>query len=548
MANLRQASDFPTPNSVEEGHFYYTLDPVIDNDPSRTNTGQSFSPLVWIWWDGIQWVELTGTSSLPASSVTFDPTGTIFTATDVQALGVEISNEVAAKTDKVVPSVAGNFVSFLNALGDQADSGVSPADYYTTSQFINLSTGVPDAGKPIVLDATGQIDPSMYSAGSGEANTASNLGVGNGIYANKVGVDLQFKSLIAGSNVTLTPGVNDITIAASGGGGVALYDKIIDAAGGGDYTSIATAVATEAANTTFFIKAGTYNETANITMKSGQKLYGEDFSNTIIDFGGTNSKLSVASNCEFHRFVVKRGLSLSGGNIDINSVSNVKCSFIEIDGVTVSSEGVSIGASSNLDLHFSKITGCIVSAFNCQSLEDSIIFIDKIISNNSSSGQHASQIIYCDRNYFFINQINNNVGGGITIVESDNNVFKINYIASNYSGIRITDSLSNKFDIGDSSNNTIYGLYLTGTNYNYFIGGNFGVTQVGGSYDSFNGSRIGALTVSGDYNIFNGNLIGAITLSAGGDYNMFVGNRYDSVSDSGTGNTYSTTNGINIEY
>jgi trimeric autotransporter adhesin len=51
---------------------------------------------------------------------------------------------------------------------------------------------------------------------SAEANTASNLGSGSGLYASKSGVDLRFKSLVAGSNVTLTPTANDITIAATG--------------------------------------------------------------------------------------------------------------------------------------------------------------------------------------------------------------------------------------------------------------------------------------------------------------------------------------------
>ncbi len=59
---------------------------------------------------------------------------------------------------------------------------------------------------------------------SGEANTASNLGAGEGLFATKVGVDLRFKSLVAGSNVTLTPGGDTITIAATGGGGGAPTD------------------------------------------------------------------------------------------------------------------------------------------------------------------------------------------------------------------------------------------------------------------------------------------------------------------------------------
>ena len=53
--------------------------------------------------------------------------------------------------------------------------------------------------------------------GSGEANTASNLGAGEGVFAQKVGVDLQFKSLLAGSNITLSSGANTITINSAPG-------------------------------------------------------------------------------------------------------------------------------------------------------------------------------------------------------------------------------------------------------------------------------------------------------------------------------------------
>lgn len=52
----------------------------------------------------------------------------------------------------------------------------------------------------------------------GEINTASNQGAGVGIFIGKVGVDLQFKSLVAGSGVTLTPSGTEIEIAASVGG------------------------------------------------------------------------------------------------------------------------------------------------------------------------------------------------------------------------------------------------------------------------------------------------------------------------------------------
>lgn len=56
-------------------------------------------------------------------------------------------------------------------------------------------------------------------SGDGEANTASNLGSGTGLFAAKSGVDLQFKSLVAGSNVTITNTGTTVTISASGSGG-----------------------------------------------------------------------------------------------------------------------------------------------------------------------------------------------------------------------------------------------------------------------------------------------------------------------------------------
>jgi hypothetical protein len=56
--------------------------------------------------------------------------------------------------------------------------------------------------------------------GGGEANTASNVGTGEGVFQEKTGVDLEFKTLVAGSNITFnTSDPDEIEINATGGGG-----------------------------------------------------------------------------------------------------------------------------------------------------------------------------------------------------------------------------------------------------------------------------------------------------------------------------------------
>jgi len=101
----------------------------------------------------------------------------------------------------------------------------------TSKPDYGSSVGETD-GKPVVLSQPFQVffddielkinDLINNTSGVGEANTASNLGAGEGLATAKNLVDLPFKSLTAGSNVTLTASGTEIEISATGGGGGAV--------------------------------------------------------------------------------------------------------------------------------------------------------------------------------------------------------------------------------------------------------------------------------------------------------------------------------------
>ena len=71
------------------------------------------------------------------------------------------------------------------------------------------------------------------TGGSGEANTASNLPGGTGVFAGKVGVDLRFRSLVAGANVAISSDADTITLTSTGpAGGSGSIPTLKEADGG----------------------------------------------------------------------------------------------------------------------------------------------------------------------------------------------------------------------------------------------------------------------------------------------------------------------------
>lgn len=170
-------------------------------------------------WSGTQWAAVPGGSASvnPVALVGVNATADATNKLSVRSPATLLSNEGAGHQLKVNKFAAGDTASlmFQTAFSGRAEMGLTGDDNF----HVKVSADGASWKEALVVNrTTGAVDFPNTAPAGGEVNTSSNAGTGVGLAKAKTGVNLPFKSLKAGANVTLTDGTDEVTIASTGGG------------------------------------------------------------------------------------------------------------------------------------------------------------------------------------------------------------------------------------------------------------------------------------------------------------------------------------------
>lgn len=123
--------------------------------------------------------------------------------------GVAIADDsINAWTDILITGVADN-------TGIQKVEVSSNSNLVGSRKRLNFISGTATVLNISDNPVSDRIDITINNTAAGEFNTASNVGSGTGIFAQKIGTDLQFKTLVQGTNIVLTNNANTVSISTS---------------------------------------------------------------------------------------------------------------------------------------------------------------------------------------------------------------------------------------------------------------------------------------------------------------------------------------------
>lgn len=406
-------------------------------------------------------------------------------------------------------------------IGD-ADGGIAVLRVDTVNERVGIGKTAPTT----TLDVVGTV-------------TATTLGLSAGTTANEISID----GTLAGDSDNAIPTEKAVKtyVDAAGGGTLDTYDAVV-AAAGGDYTSIVTACATEAAGARIFVKPGTYSPAANIVLKDGQMLIGANPDTTIIDFGAAARKITYAGSNDNQAVI---GFTLQNGIADY---------YVELDGDYGRIDNCRfIGSATSysgafIDGDYGIITRCDFTGFVRNSADYGAYVLNRgIISNNTfyfiKRAVHLGTFSTATGNEFYV------CDSEQVLMEADsvltgNNLSGANWITISGDRVIISGNYINGTQgiTWDSTDDfaTITGNFFNTSRVRAWDTGTQSVTITGNTFYLGDGVFVNGdrFTISG--NIFTGSAF--VELSATSSYCQISGNDFlestnsPRIDDSGVGN------------
>ncbi|HEY1035534.1 MAG TPA: tail fiber domain-containing protein [Pseudoxanthomonas sp.] len=130
------------------------------------------------------------------------------------------NNQLALAISSMIAAAGGGGGSGTGEANTGSNIGTGSGSVFKQKLGVDLQFRTLKAGAGVTItNGANEVTISASGGGSGEANDGTNLGTGEGIYSSKSGVSLQFKTLKAGTGVTLSSTASEVTINATGGGG-----------------------------------------------------------------------------------------------------------------------------------------------------------------------------------------------------------------------------------------------------------------------------------------------------------------------------------------
>ncbi len=226
-----------------------------------------------------------------------------------------------ANNDSKIDSGAIETGAFVSSASNQG-TGQGTLFIQNTSgdlEFKTLNAGsgvtITNNADNVTIDATG--------GGGGEANNGTNLGAGSQVFAQKNGVNLEFRTLTAGTDISLTQSADTIEIAyVAGGGGVVndpVYDgvtQVYNASDDGNASLPTGDDLTKSGDPTISVTSGT-SLPSNLTKMIVFDGTGDRYSTTTL-----TSKTTFAENEDFTAIVWVRPDVISGSDTFLFSIYN----------------------------------------------------------------------------------------------------------------------------------------------------------------------------------------------------------------------------------